>query len=206
MSMIGVTRRQLLAAGALAPMLASLPQSARTQPSYPERPIRIVYPYAAGGVGDTILRMIAPRMEQRLGQRLVIEPKPGAAGNIGTQEIARAEPDGYSILVAATNNFVINQFLTKLSFDPMVALEPVGKVAEIPIVLFSNPAVPPAISPRGPRHDGDGAIRKRRPDLCGVGRILVCMDVYPGVSPSLLAGGRSAIEPTCAWQRLIGGR
>jgi hypothetical protein len=79
-----------------------------------------------------------------------------------------------------------------LSFDPMVVLEPVGKVAEIPIVLFSNPAVPPAISPRGPRHDGDGAIRKRRPDLCGVGRILVCMDVHPGVSPCFARLRRAA--------------
>jgi tripartite-type tricarboxylate transporter receptor subunit TctC len=142
--MIRVSRRQMLSAGAFATMLASRPQSARTQSNYPERPIRIIYPYAAGGVGDTILRMIAPRMEQRLGQKLVIEPKPGAAGNIGTQEIARAEPDGYSVLVAATNNFVINQFVMKLSFDPLAALEPVAKVAEIPIVLFSNPAVPAA--------------------------------------------------------------
>ena len=68
--------------------------------------------------------------------------KPGAAGSIGTQEIARSEPDGYSILVAATNNFVINQFLMKTSFDPMAALTPVAKVAEIPIVLFANPSVP----------------------------------------------------------------
>ena len=68
--------------------------------------------------------------------------KPGAAGNIGTQEITRAEPDGYSILVAATNNFVINQFLMKISFDPMATLTPVAKVAEIPIVLFANPSVP----------------------------------------------------------------
>jgi tripartite-type tricarboxylate transporter receptor subunit TctC len=81
-------------------------------------------------------------MEPRLGQKLVIEAKPGAAGNIGTQEVARAEPDGYEILVAATNNFVINQFLLKMTFDPLTALKPIAKVADVPLVLFSNPAVP----------------------------------------------------------------
>ena len=72
----------------------------------------------------------------------MIEAKPGAAGNIGTQEVARAEPDGYEILVAATNNFVINQFLLKLTFDPLTALTPIAKVADVPLVLFSNPSVP----------------------------------------------------------------
>ena len=82
------------------------------------------------------------QMEQRLGQKLVFEAKPGAAGNIGTQEVARAAPDGYTLLVAATNNFVINQFVIKMPFDPMAALAPIAKVADVPLVLFSNPAVP----------------------------------------------------------------
>jgi len=86
--------------------------------------------------------MLAVSMEARLGQKLVIEAKPGAAGNIGTQEVARADPDGYEILVAATNNFVINQFLLKMSFDPLTALTPIAKVADVPLVLFSNPSVP----------------------------------------------------------------
>src|ERR1700682_2054548 len=87
------------------------------------------------------MRLLAISMDPRLGQRLVLEAKPGAAGNIGTQEVARAAPDGATILVAATNNFVINQFVMKMAFDPMKTLVPVAKAAEVPLVLFSNPAV-----------------------------------------------------------------
>jgi tripartite-type tricarboxylate transporter receptor subunit TctC len=133
-----ITRRQALAAAAVAPLLAGRAKAA----AFPERPIRVVIPYAAGGVAEAIMRLFAVSMEARLGQKLVLEAKPGAAGNIGTQEVARAAPDGYTILVAATNNFVINQFVLKMTFDPMATLAPIAKAAEVPLVLFSNPAVP----------------------------------------------------------------
>ncbi|MBV9632010.1 MAG: tripartite tricarboxylate transporter substrate binding protein [Xanthobacteraceae bacterium] len=133
--MFRLSRRQVLIASAFAPLAA---HAAR----YPDRPIRVIVPYTAGGLAETIMRMLAVSMEARLGQKLVIEAKPGAAGNIGTQEVARADPDGYEILVAATNNFVINQFLLKMSFDPLTALAPIAKVADVPLVLFSNPSVP----------------------------------------------------------------
>src|SRR6185437_7037789 len=107
-----------------------------------DRPIRVIIPYTAGGVPETVTRLLAASMEQRLGQKLVIEAKPGAGGNVGTQEVARAAPDGYTILVAATNNFVINQYVMKMTFDPVKALAPIAKLADIPLVLFSNPAVP----------------------------------------------------------------
>jgi tripartite-type tricarboxylate transporter receptor subunit TctC len=133
--MFRLSRRQVLIGSALAPLAAHAAH-------YPDRPIRVIVPYTAGGLAETILRMLAVSMEARLGQKLVIEAKPGAAGNIGTQEVARADPDGYEILVAATNNFVINQFLLKMSFDPLTALTPIAKVADVPLVLFSNPSVP----------------------------------------------------------------
>jgi len=110
--------------------------------AYPDHPIRVIIPYTAGGVAENIMRLLAVSMEQRLGQRLIFEAKPGAAGNIGTQEVARAAPDGYTLLVAATNNFVINQFIIKMTFDPMATLAPIAKAAEVPLVLFSNPEVP----------------------------------------------------------------
>ena len=116
--MSGMSRRQVMAATVLAPLFT--PQILRAA-AYPDRPIRIVIPYTAGGLAETIMRMFAVSMEQRLGQKLVIEAKPGAAGNIGTQEVSRAEPDGYTIVIAATNNFVINQFLLKMSFDRCAA-------------------------------------------------------------------------------------
>jgi tripartite-type tricarboxylate transporter receptor subunit TctC len=136
--MITLNRRRFLIAGALVPLAAGSAGAA----GYPERPVRVIIPYAAGGVGDAVTRLLATGIERRLGQKLVIEAKPGAAGNIGTLEVARAEPDGYTILLAAANNFVINQFLIKMPVDPLTALAPVAKLADVPIVLFSNPSVP----------------------------------------------------------------
>jgi tripartite-type tricarboxylate transporter receptor subunit TctC len=128
------TRRQVVVATALAPFAPRVARAA----TYPERPIRIIVPQAAGGVAETILRLLSVNMEQRLGTKIFIESRPGAAGNLGTIEVARAEPDGYTVLVAAANNFVINQFLFKMPIDPLVALMPVAKIADVPLVLFSN--------------------------------------------------------------------
>jgi len=118
------------------------PGLARSQSRYPTRPIRVIVPFAAGGVGDAVVRVLAPAMERSLGQKLIIESKPGASGNIGAQEVARATPDGYTLLVATANNFVINQFLMKVPFDPLSALPPIAKIAEIPLIFCSNPAIP----------------------------------------------------------------
>jgi tripartite-type tricarboxylate transporter receptor subunit TctC len=136
--MYRVTRRQFLTAAAAAPFVVTRARAAGS----PEKPIRVIIPYTAGGVPESITRLLSVSMEQRLGQKLVIEAKPGAGGNIGTQEVARAAPDGYTILVAATNNFVINQYVMKMTFDPLATLAPVAKLADIPLVLFSNPEVP----------------------------------------------------------------
>ena len=133
-----ITRRRLLMTAAATPFVATRARAA----NYPDRPIRVIIPYTAGGVAENIMRLLAVSMEQRLGQKLVFEAKPGAAGNIGTQEVARAAPDGYTLLVAATNNFAINQFVIRMPFDPVTALAPVAKAAEVPLVLFSNPEVP----------------------------------------------------------------
>jgi tripartite-type tricarboxylate transporter receptor subunit TctC len=133
-----ITRRRLLMTAAAVPFVATRARAA----NYPERPIRVIIPYTAGGVAENIMRLLAVSMEQRLGQKLVLEAKPGAAGNIGTQEVARAAPDGYTLLVAATNNFAINQFVIRMQIDPVAALAPIAKAAEVPLVLFSNPEVP----------------------------------------------------------------
>jgi tripartite-type tricarboxylate transporter receptor subunit TctC len=133
-----ITRRHLLMTAAAVPFVATRARAA----NYPDRPIRVIIPYTAGGVAENIMRLLAVSMEQRLGQKLVLEAKPGAAGNIGTQEVARAAPDGYTLLVAATNNFAINQFVIRMQIDPVAALAPIAKAAEVPLVLFSNPEVP----------------------------------------------------------------
>ena len=85
-----ITRRQSLLSAMLAPFAAACARAA----AYPDRPIRVVSPYAAGGVGENIMHLLAVSMEPRLGQKLILETKPGAAGNVGTEEVARSEPDG----------------------------------------------------------------------------------------------------------------
>jgi tripartite-type tricarboxylate transporter receptor subunit TctC len=119
---IRCNRRQILRAGMAASLAGFHARTARSQTHYPQRPIRVIVPFAAGGVGDAAIRVLAPRLEQKFAQKLVIESKPGAAGSIGTLEVVRAEADGYTILVAAAGNFVINQFLMKMPFDPLAAL------------------------------------------------------------------------------------
>jgi len=136
MRRIGFVR--LAAAGLL--LLLSAPSGYAQD--YPDKPIRVVLTYTAGGVSDGIMRLLAPKMEEMLGQKLIIEAKPGAAGNIGTIEVAKSPPDGYTLVVTATNNFVINQYTMKMPIDPLTALAPVAKLADVPLVLFSNPTIP----------------------------------------------------------------
>jgi tripartite-type tricarboxylate transporter receptor subunit TctC len=133
------SRRDVLAAGAALPFALATPAGAQ---AYPSRPIRIIIPYTAGGVAETIVRLLAVSMEKRLGQRFVVEAKPGGAGNVGTFEVANAQPDGHTLLVAATNNFVINQYMMKMAFDPLATLAPIAKLAEVPLVMFTNTLVP----------------------------------------------------------------
>lgn len=124
---------------ALAPAL--MPPAASAQ--YPEHPIRVVLPYAPGAAGDIALRQIQPLLEKRLGQPVVVDYKTGAGGNIGMQDVARAKPDGYTLVLGAANNFVINQFLyRKLGFDPLTDLEPVGKLADVPAFVYVSAQAP----------------------------------------------------------------
>lgn len=129
-------RRDVLTAALGVPLLAL---GARAG-SYPARPIKVIIPYTPGNVGEAIMRLLATSMEKTLGQRLVIESKGGA--NLGTIEVARSPADGYTVLVAATNNYLVNQYLAPTAFDPLTALEMVAKVADVPLVFFSNPSVP----------------------------------------------------------------
>src|SRR5690606_30426775 len=95
--------------------------------AYPEKPVRILLPYAPGGGGDVVVRTLQPGVEKRLGQSVIVDYKPGAAGNIGMAEVAKARPDGYTLVVGPTNNFVINQYLFQnMGFDPLSAFTPIS--------------------------------------------------------------------------------
>ena len=110
---------------------------------WPERPIRIVVPYAAGAMGDVLIRLLSEELRSRLGQPVVVENRPGAGGNIGATAVAQAAPDGYTLLVGATNNFVINQSLYRqMAFDPLKAFEPITIMADVPSVIFISGDVP----------------------------------------------------------------
>ncbi|HKU47123.1 MAG TPA: tripartite tricarboxylate transporter substrate binding protein [Burkholderiales bacterium] len=126
----------------LVALLVSIPLLASGQ-DYPSKPIRLVIPYGPGSLADVVPRLIQPALEQKLGQRIVIEHRPGAGGNVGTQAVVSAPPDGYTLVMTATNNLVINQFVFRdMKFDPLADLAPVSLIAEVPLILQVHPAVP----------------------------------------------------------------
>jgi tripartite-type tricarboxylate transporter receptor subunit TctC len=110
---------------------------------YPAKPIRIVLPYPPGGGGDVVLRTLQPGVEKRLGQNIIVDYRPGAAGNIGMAEVAKAQPDGYTLVVGPTNNFVINQYLfNSMGFDPLGAFIPVSMLVENPYLVTISAGIP----------------------------------------------------------------
>src|SRR5262245_2293173 len=111
--------------------------------AYPTKPVTIVVPYAAGGNTDLIARDLARRLEVRLGQSVIIEQKLGAASVIGAQYVARATPDGYTLLLGTSTTMAINVSVYKnLPYDPTKDLTPVALVAGVPFMLVVNPALP----------------------------------------------------------------
>jgi tripartite-type tricarboxylate transporter receptor subunit TctC len=110
--------------------------SSLAQQTYPARPVRIVAPFAPGGLADVLSRAVGERLQKQLGQPFVVENRPGAGGNIGADLVARAEPDGYTLLMSSAGILTINQFLyTAMPFDPAAALIPVSVVADMPMLL-----------------------------------------------------------------------
>lgn len=116
-------------------LAALLPLAAFAQ--YPDKPVRLVVPYVGGAMGDLVSRLLAEDLRPRLGQPVLVDNRPGAGGNIGTAAVVQAEPDGYTVLIGATNNFVINQFLYRaMGFDALEQLAPVTILVDVPSVIF----------------------------------------------------------------------
>jgi tripartite-type tricarboxylate transporter receptor subunit TctC len=112
---------------------------------YPNRPIRWVVPYAPGGAADPVARLIGQKLADTLGQPVVIDNRPGAGGNIGTDMVAKAAPDGHTIVIVAASTVTVNQSLyAKLPFDPVRDLAPVALVATDVLVLVQTPSLPTA--------------------------------------------------------------
>jgi tripartite-type tricarboxylate transporter receptor subunit TctC len=111
--------------------------------SYPSKPIRLVVPFTPGGVTDTSGRLIAEQLSKRLGQQVVVDNKPGASGNIGTQMVATAEPDGYTLLLGFDGTLVINPHVfPKVGFDTAKDFAPIGKIGDAVLILVAYPGAP----------------------------------------------------------------
>jgi tripartite-type tricarboxylate transporter receptor subunit TctC len=129
-----------LAVGIVAGLALAGPAKAQ---DYPSKPIRLVVPFAAGGATDVLARLVGERLTASLGQQVVVDNRPGAGGNIGSDIVARAEPDGYTILMGAVGTHAINPSLyPKMPYDPVKDFAPVTLVASVPNVLVVNPEVP----------------------------------------------------------------
>ncbi len=132
------TRRQFTTAAAA---LAALPLAARAQGAWPARPVRIVVPFAAGGTTDILARALAPELQKAFGQPFVVDNKPGAGGNNGAAEVAKAAGDGHTLLMGTVGTHAINASLyPKMPYDHVKDFVPITLVAGVPNVLVMNPA------------------------------------------------------------------
>jgi tripartite-type tricarboxylate transporter receptor subunit TctC len=134
------TRREAIAGGGGLLLASVFP--ARAQ-SYPSHTIKMLVPYPAGGTTDLLGRMVADQLKSGLGATVVVENKPGAGTTIGAEQVAKSEPDGYSLLMATSTTLAINKTLyKKLPYDPVKDFAPIALVAGVPFVLIVNPSVP----------------------------------------------------------------
>lgn len=116
--------------------------SAGLAQTYPVKPVRVLVGFAPGGSTDTIARIIAPKLGERLGQQIVVENRPGAAGNIAAELTAKAAPDGYTLLMASASLTINASVYRKLPFDPVKDFAAVTLVTSSPFVLVTHPSVP----------------------------------------------------------------
>jgi tripartite-type tricarboxylate transporter receptor subunit TctC len=121
---------------------ARLMSSALADSAYPVQPVRWIVPYAAGGATDVLSRLICQHLSDRLGQPFIVENKPGAGSNIGTQAVINSPPDGYTLLLTSTANAINASFDPSLPFDFAKGIMPVAGVARIPLVLVVNNELP----------------------------------------------------------------
>jgi tripartite-type tricarboxylate transporter receptor subunit TctC len=168
--------------------------------SYPDRPVRLVVPFPPGGSVDVVARALTPKLSERMGQQVVIENRSGASGIIGTEVVAHARPDGYTLLIN-TIPFVTNSFLyAKVPYDPFADFLPIIWLCSSPATLVVNPSLPARSvrellelaksSPGGLNYSAAGA--GTNPHFAGelfnfLGQVNIVAVQYKGGGPSLLA-------------------
>jgi tripartite-type tricarboxylate transporter receptor subunit TctC len=134
-------RRQVLHLAAGAAALPAVSRLAWAQ-AYPTRPVRLIVPFGPAGASDITARLIGQCLSERLGQQFVIENRPGAGGNIGTEAVVRAAPDGYTLLYVTTPNAVNATLYDKLNFNFIRDIAPVAPIVRFPYIMVVNPSVP----------------------------------------------------------------
>ena len=136
--MCGIIARSLVAA-----LVLTAAGLAHAQEAWPQRPVTIIVPFAAGGSADLLARILQQHLQPKFAIPFVVENKSGAGGSIGTGFVAKAQPDGYTLLVGTVSSIAINSFLyTKLNFDVARDIQPVSLLVRFPNLLFVNPKVP----------------------------------------------------------------
>lgn len=110
--------------------------------TYPEHPVKVIVPFEPGGFADVVARVVAQQLGSTLGQSFIIENKPGAGSTIGSDFVAKAAPDGYTLEVVSTNHVTSHRLYKNLDYDPIKSFTPIAKLADSPYVLFANSKVP----------------------------------------------------------------
>src|SRR5438552_18819969 len=127
--------------GLAAAWLASLSVVSHAQ-AYPTRPVRIMVAFTPGGTTDMLARSVGQQLSERLKQPFIIDNKPGAGGNIGTEMVVRSAPDGYTLIIDSVGPIAVNPTLYKgLSYNPLTDLVPIVQIADVPNVLVVHPAL-----------------------------------------------------------------
>jgi len=137
---MNITRFCVAAAAGLLAVAVTASVSAQ---NYPAKTIRMVIPFAAGGNTDIIGRIFAPKMAEILGQQIIIDNRGGAGGTIGTENVARATPDGYTLLMASAGHTINPAMIKKLPYDSVKDFAPIGVVADVPTAFVIHPSLPP---------------------------------------------------------------
>jgi tripartite-type tricarboxylate transporter receptor subunit TctC len=136
-----IARRKFLRLAAASPTLSFLPRAAKAQ-SYPTRPIRLIVQVPPGGSPDIVARVMGQWLSEKLGQPVVVDNRPGASGNIATEFVTKATPDGYTLLLSMSSNAINASLYQHLNFNFMQDTAPVASISLIPLVMDVNPAVP----------------------------------------------------------------
>ena len=137
---MSLSRRTVLTSGAGAATLALLPRAALA--AFPERPIRLVVPFGPGGNADIVARIVGERMPDALGQPIVVDNRAGAGGSLGAEVVARAAPDGYTLLTGSNGPLTVNPFVqAKLGYDPLKDFAPVGLTSQVAHAIIVHPSL-----------------------------------------------------------------